>query len=242
MLKQTSCTKCLAGRYLASSGTCYECNDCEINTFSPEGADKCQPCPSGETSPKGSADCYRNNTVSPHSIIKCPRGYLFDISQKRCVACSAGTFNYNEGQDTSTQCMECQPGDFSLKGAALCAPCQGGSYSELPKSTKCTICPVGEYSTTQSAKCTKCPCGKYAPYQGMEACIDCAKGSFAADIGSSKCTKCTAGKYQAGVGKCDCSTCCAANQYSPPGSDKCYPCENDDVSEECSAKCTPKPM
>jgi hypothetical protein len=128
--------------------------DCPANTYSdvvPNAGEthlKCQACPDGKVSVKGSfslADCYRvcdaGSTVNPNN-------------PDECLPCSENS-TYNE----TTKLCVCNPGFTGIgAGAGACAPCPVGSYCPGGRAVEQCSADIGQYSDAEgAAECKYCP-------------------------------------------------------------------------------------
>ena len=73
---------------------------------------------------------------------RCANGMYFDMNQRACVACPAGTF----ASDTAVRssCDDCATGKFApAEGSMSCGSCANGQVSLKPGSIICIACPAG---------------------------------------------------------------------------------------------------
>ena len=138
-----------------------------------------------------------------------------DVRYKICLECAAGKYSLNnkcvgcdagrsssKGSDSSGDCEECDPGEFSVKGG-ICTNCAAGKESNNAH-TACVTCDPGYISSVGSMCTTQCPAGK-ASNGAHTACDTCAAGTYSS-AGSSVCTTCPFGKYS-GAGQATCTNC-----------------------------------
>ena len=138
-----------------------------------------------------------------------------DLRYKICLECAAGKYSLNnkcvgcdagrsssKGSDSSGDCEECDPGEFSVKGG-ICTNCAAGKESNNAH-TACVTCDPGYISSVGSMCTTQCPAGK-ASNGAHTACDTCAAGTYSS-AGSSACTTCPFGKYS-GAGQATCTNC-----------------------------------
>ena len=138
-----------------------------------------------------------------------------DLRYKICLECAAGKYSLNnkcvgcdagrsssKGSDSSGDCEECDPGEFSVKGG-ICTNCAAGKESNNAH-TACVTCDPGYISSVGSMCTTQCPAGK-ASNGAHTACDTCAAGTYSS-AGSSVCTTCPFGKYS-GAGQATCTNC-----------------------------------
>ncbi len=195
---------CIPGR--GENGA--DCEICPAGRFSDViGAKNCKLCGYGHSTQKAeSIECEKclpgryANINGSSSCFKCVRGsYAERPGTRNCDSCMPGKYSISEGSDTLSNCLSCESGKISTKGAQ-----------------NCQICPVGKFSE-KGEKCNECPKGKYNDLQGigdMKQCKDCAKGRFGEIEGASsatQCEKCSKGTYSLIEG--------AINNIT------CYPCE-----------------
>ena len=96
-----------------------------------------------------------------------------------CVACGAGTFQDQQGQET---CQPCTPGSYCTEGAAAHLPCKEGTFSTAT-------------NLTSAGQCQQTSLGHYAS-TGSTVQIECSPGTVQPDAGKGACDRCAAGKYQ----------------------------------------------
>lgn len=109
---------------------------------------------------------------------------------RACTPCSGGRTTLQPRSNSSSQCVLCSPGSFTIGQGGPCIPCQAGSYTSLAGSSNCTLCKAGTASTrtgaTSSQTCEGCLRGS-ASGPGASACTLCISGTYAATVNSSKC-------------------------------------------------------
>jgi hypothetical protein len=161
----------------------------------------------------------------------------------------------------------CEPGYLQSTTAhgVNCNACPKGTYSEIPGSTQCMLCPTGSYGNSTAAAssascilcppatfssitgafdastCIKCPPGTNSSFSGAAECVSCAAGSYAESYGQQLCSLCKAGSYgllQRASSKSVCNIC-PAGTFSPVGSQVCLRCPPGTTSEEGSERCLP---
>lgn len=213
---------CIPGR--GKNGA--DCEICPAGRFSDViGAKNCKLCGYGHSTQKAeSIECEKclpgryANINGSSSCFKCARGsYAERPGTRNCDFCMPGKYSITEGSDTLSNCLTCESGKISIKGAE-----------------NCQICPVGKFSE-KGEKCNECPKGKYNDLQGigdMKQCKDCAKGRFGESEGASsvtQCEKCSKGKYSLIEGAINNVTCypCEVGKYKNNLQDsgqECTPC------------------
>ena len=116
---------------------------------------------------------YNNGYVTKGSCCPCNAGaYCQDDNQ---YLCHAGTFNALTSSSSSTACISCGAGNYSVVGSA-----------------SCSVCPVGTYagSSIGATACIPCPPNTFNPNRGrssIAACQSCGAGKIAG-LGSWKCS------------------------------------------------------
>merc|ERR1711871_346686 len=107
----------------------------------------CDNCPLGQ---------YQNNQGQT-ACINCDAGsYNDDASTPtlQCILCEAGNFQVNAGSVTCDD--QCDPGELSLQGAAICTICPAVTYNPLPGQEFCPPCPGGSVSNPGSIDVIQC--------------------------------------------------------------------------------------
>jgi len=158
--KQTSCTQCAAGKYVADScgGQNYVTN--------------CQSCPAGKKSD------------DDRVCVNCPKGsYQGQAGTTTCFDCNVGKFQNNEGGTSCKTCGLAHPyynyayvGDSTDR--SKCKYCGGGYYYPDPSG------PMGTYDTDA---CLMCTAGKYDPGYRRTSCPSC-PGCHTSNAGATSCT------------------------------------------------------
>jgi len=109
---------------------------------------------------------------------------------RACTPCSGGRTTLQPRSNSSSQCVLCSPGSFTIGQGGPCIPCQAGSYASLAGSSNCTLCKAGTASSktgaTSSQTCEGCLRGS-ASDPGASACTLCISGTYADTVNSSKC-------------------------------------------------------
>ena len=124
-------------------------------------------------------------------------------SSSMCEACPAGTYAINPAATSNATCIACSPGQFSTRLAATtfstCRQCPIGTYAADWGTSRCTECPVGTASAIVGSSsvddCQRCDPGWFANATGMSACEACPLGSFQAAYGQTGCNECPAGSF-----------------------------------------------
>ena len=155
-----------------------------------------------------------------------------------CTPCDAGKFSNYQKSTSSTQCLSCFPGEFSVSGSALCKQCPVGKYAENFRTVHCSECDPGHFSDQPGAQhdhdCKDCDAGTFQPEVG--GCLCTCTSGMPADIntrvwfqgGHGSCYGCGSGRYQDQTGQEDCVDC-------GPGT------FNIDLSSEHQHACEPCP-
>jgi len=213
----------------------------------------CYICPAGKYK--------RDQYPTSETCQNCPHG-MWSLAGARIMAnglpdcfCSDGFGSVPWGQE----CSECTPGKFSEKIKpqdhhllGFCSICAAGTYSNLARSTTCTMCPSGSTSpigSTSITSCTckpdfvqvsttplvcealACPAGKTGP---DGSCTQCIGGKYKAVSGSSPCDECLAGTY-ATAGSSVCLSCSAGTYSAMQGSFACSLCPSGKYSAATGA-------
>ena len=71
-----------------------------------------------------------------------------------CIECEAGKYTNKSG---SSECTECNAGEYSDSGSSECSKCNAGTYS-LGNASECKVCEAGKYSDSGSSECGPCRC------------------------------------------------------------------------------------
>ena len=205
-----ACTICVSGKYSTVEGsTSNTCQQCGINSNSPEGSNQRTDCICniGSTGPDGGGCdlCV----IGTH---KDGRGTA------PCQNCFAGTYSVTLGATTASVCINCVVGTFSgtlgANGATSCAACALGTSTQH-----------NDARTLQS-DCIECLPGTYAEKpEGNAQCDLCAVDTFSnvpAAVSRSTCSMCSATQVSI-AGSTECKTC-QDGKYKPSGSKICHPC------------------
>ena len=235
------------------------CDLCPIGKFSNPRASECTSCnyASGYVS---KSDGDRNSCIycglgkfadkSRHDCVECIVGKYSVGGVDECIDCDVGTVNNKNG---SSSCSSCKPGSVPFEGE--CVDCKAGTHAPF-KSTNCTSCKVGEYSTKASAYCvvsTNCGIGKYIKTEytastdsecqecpigtssvgGSTSCLACDHGFVAPAKGMTTCNYCGPGKHSNTTTNF-CSSCLPST-YSSGGKSRCDSCPIDQYSDQVGA-------
>ena len=109
---------------------------------------------------------------------KCPRG------ASEPTECLAGTY----AEANSPDCLTCELGKYSPKGAANCTECTPGH--KCPRgASEPTECLAGTYAKANSPDCLPCDLGTYNPKSKSPSCFPCPPGTYQ-DAKGAVCIKC----------------------------------------------------
>jgi hypothetical protein len=129
------------------------------------------------------------------------------------------------------------PGTFLSQG--VCTPCAPGSYTSVPGSSACALCPRGENARQRQdwleesvavweleKHCQPGQRGSQSSRCALFCCllsISTPSGSFNSASNNTYCTSCAAGDFCSGSGCASCSPC-GAGTYSQVGAASCSNC------------------
>lgn len=142
-----ACVSCSAGTYqpvIAASG----CSLCSAGQYqSDSSSTSCLACPAGTASLQpGATDSTTCTTCFPgtcalagaSACASCLGGFFGPTpGASSCDSCASGLYSPITGATAST-CLFCDPGSFSLGGAAACPQCPGGTYNIAYGLDRCT--------------------------------------------------------------------------------------------------------
>ena len=170
-----------------------------------------------------------NETVVPNAICMA------------CTSCSVGF--YGQCTANTSDCVQCQPDQFSNAGATTCSYCPAGKYAS---NGACQNCAVGTFSSTGATECGSCAAGTYLPTP-TGTCVNCSAGTYSL-YGSTTCGRCAnlpSNATYSGLGGNNVTNCsyvcnsgfsyiegsggcsrCEAGNWSAVGSTSCYQCLN----------------
>ena len=140
-----------------------------------------------------------------------------ETKEFECELCWPGTYQSATGMTSSSACLTCGSGTFSVQGASVCTLCPAGTFSPLTVSTS-------------PANCKLCELGKYQPQLGSAAggsCLKCPFGMFSSARGQSFCNLCGAGTttaFQASNSSDLCAIACGPGSYLSSGTSVCLQC------------------
>nr|XP_055173856.1 signal peptide, CUB and EGF-like domain-containing protein 2 isoform X4 [Nyctereutes procyonoides] len=177
-----------------------------------EGANK-----SPRTSEHQLESCGVGQSHTGNQCVSCRAGTYYDGVQERCILCTNGTFQNEEGQITCEPCPRSEnPGALKTPEAWNVSECGG-------------LCQPGEYSADGFAPCQLCALGTFQPEAGRTSCFPCGGGLPTKHLGATsfqdcetrvqcspghfynttthRCIRCPAGTYQPEFGKNNCVSC-----------------------------------
>jgi hypothetical protein len=175
----------------------------------------------------GSSQCFQCNPGSITSVpgltscTVCTGGrYSSDYGASLCSPCLTGTISALN----ASSCLSCEAGRFTAN-KLQCQNCGLNKFSNALKSSSCSLCVGGTFSSiTNATSCQVCSIGKFS-YSGVS-CQDCPKGTYAQTIGSSSCILCPDGldtPRSGSVSSQDCSIC-LDGYFGQPPSVQCQKC------------------
>lgn len=170
----------------------------------------------------------------------CTNAYKFVCERQACIACAAGKYKDQLGDEVSlctdcvagkasaargatdiTVCQDCPSGKASDQdGTAECINCHSNSSPQNPATTcTCNVGYTGPDCVGASCACTACVAGKYKSLTGDGTCTECVAGKYSAALGAdtvNTCTDCSAGKWSDTSGAVSESTCqsCSKGKWS----------------------------
>lgn len=216
-----ACGDCGQGEFVES----YECKTCPTGYFSDDNHQtSCTVCPRGETTlgPGASSciSCIGNDCgCAPGeygpTCSTCPKGW-WSTGGVRCNACTARTYQDEEGQNG---CKNCAAGKYSdVMGLGECKICPNGYFQNKDTQGSCFDCPLGRYSLTGYDKeCDTCPAGSSTEEENSVSqaqCQHCNAGKYESN---GICNECLESFYQDEEGQTTCKSCPDA-KWSEPGS------------------------
>jgi len=231
-----NCTTCPVGRY------------CDQQNMTVPGTGDCAGgyyCTTGNSGPAPGGNVTRGVTGSWEGSGRCPTGYYCPNGTAAPIACNAGKYNPNLGQNEEADCIPCPSGEY-CETAGLSLPtgnCTAGYYCvEGTSNPENEPCPYGHQCPGGSPYPERCPSATYAPVRGLAACYDCPSSYYCPENSTnpilcpahSYCPnntamhiRCMNGTYTNETGLHSQSQC----RDCPPG----YYCVDGDVSGMCSA-------
>lgn len=165
------CESCPAGQFASVSGQ-VRCKRCpEGQRYGYEGSKTCPPkCPSNGIIRYGNCYCGEYSILvrkkADLTCKRCPDGKVSYDSKScscqsgsiplngSCAQCPSGTVSYRGGR----KCYECGAGRIPREDQSECVDCPQGTFTLVPRSTKCYSCKPGTFHTI-SGKCGRCKPG-----------------------------------------------------------------------------------
>lgn len=212
----SQCTSCVAGRYLAASGTCAVCSSCAGGTY------QAAACSANADTVCTACDpsCATCTGAGPTACATCDPGkYLSGGSCKTCTTCAPGSYATSActvtADTTCTACAACGPATYE---STACTPTTNRACAACHPSCKACTGPA-------AADCAACPSGTYAKAESCEPCTSCAAGSYAASACSATsdtvCSPCAAGTFASEAGATTCTSCGACDDGDACTADAC---------------------
>lgn len=163
----TGCRRCLQGFHSLPGESCTRCPDGQTTD---ELQASCVACSTGHAGRRGRCEtcsAAMEPTADALRCVRCKEGRYKGVGFAQCQYCSAGS------EPTADQ-NDCQPCSLGYRATALetggaCQPCGVGqqptderSVAVLSGASKCSECPVGQYSDFDpllavSHRCLSCP-------------------------------------------------------------------------------------
>jgi hypothetical protein len=154
------------------------------------------------------------------------------VMQCMCTDCPAGKYQPSSSTASSIsqaqsqpQCTVCPGGTFSNARSSACTKCPSGFYSTSQGSSSCSPCATGRVADTSGTSCSLCMAGKFGPISQSSPCSNCTAGTFAVQ-GSTTCTLCEAGRYNSLSLQSSCITCPFGSYQEKQGSLNCTMCSS----------------
>ena len=237
------CIECDPG-YIRNETT-KKCDACPAGYYS-VAINKCEPCPAGQVAPAGSNKCTPCEAgEAPHTnkakCVPCNIGQYSLAGFEKCINCPAGTYSSNNG---SSQCLDCQPGQYCPGGTDK-KLCQPGTYQSAIKQSSCINCPIDHQcpglGSNKANHCTNnASLGAYLKSANCTSCTDAyANDCTTPDISNSckpgyylnniKCKPCPAG-YKCAGGTTG-QEICSQNKYSTGSASNCTNCPSGTLSK-----------
>ena len=253
---KVTCTKCEAGKYLKSDGTCAD--SCAPNTEfvknDPTNGNKCAACSTvADGGIENCAECALLTPVSRSSATlitctKCTGKKLSPLKDACLTACPAGTYDDNNickpchvscaecnNNAEVTSCTACYPGHVLSKtdsgNTGTCIPECTGRYAENCEAGMCTAVLGGG-----SKYCSRCKSG-YVPVDGLCVSAGTRTAPTGCTPGNGVCNSCT-GTYFLQSGGCYLSTAYPGKTLcSSAASGKCTKCANGQTADSGTGSC-----
>ena len=165
LTSESDCPSCVKGYYCPLSGTVLATRKCLAGYY----------CPSGTANP------------TDDDTLVCPTGSYCPVGSDYPIACPAGTYQDERGNNT---CKACLSGHYCEVGTTTPVVCPVGHY--CPAMTEFATefpCPPGTYSNRVNLgsedECTKCTPGSYCEIAGLTSPTGLCSEGFYCGLGSS---------------------------------------------------------
>lgn len=186
--------------------------------------------------------------------VPCAVGTFYEVSNKTCTSCPAGTYQSETGQLQCTKCPNiagrtgvtiglgarsandckerCPAGKFLNPDSGLCRPCGHGFFQPNEGSFNCYICGLGQTTRSTEAKSRtecrdECTSGMQLGADGK--CELCPKGTYRAQGVQSACQACPLGRTTPKVGSTAVEECslpvCSPGTYLNETINVCIECK-----------------
>ena len=244
-VESSLCVACAPGTYTVTGQSCLQCPVGKYNKNSL--ATTCISCPRGTyTNVLGAVDstfcipCDVGTFGTNNRCYDCGySSYTSAIGATACEKCDAGKYQVLIKATSSSTCLKCNDGWYSIDYYSYCVRCAVGTFNynaQKNNGTFCYSCAAGSYGTMRAATvCTACSAGTYNPLTqrtSAAACLACAAGTnSAAEAGIC----CPAGAYSAVSATFCCpvgtysvisaTACCSPDTFIVPPSTTCQACQ-----------------
>ncbi|EWS76322.1 surface protein (macronuclear) [Tetrahymena thermophila SB210] len=243
-----NCTECQSSQFL-NNGTCIKCDancmecmdtsthctKCSQNAYLSQ--NKClSDCPQGQYADSQLRICTDCDKSKSNNCQTCLDGFYLDNTSLQCSKCD---FSCSKCSGSSTNCTECQSGQFLNNGKCIncdvsCKECDGSS-------TNCTKCQSGQFLNNgkcincdvickecygSSTNCTECQSSQFL---NNGTCIKCDANCMECMDTSTHCTKCSQNAY---LSQNKCLSDCPQGQYADSQLRICTDCDKS-KSKEC---------
>ena len=186
---------------------------CAPGNFSIDGRSPCERCEPGSFD--DSVGLWTKNLQSVDQSLVQPLDFADHLETPlnpknlSCYLCPAGKYS---SAPSSTTCLSCWVGTYSMLGASACHICPAGTFSDSAEApftnrTSCRLCPAGQSSLAGTSTCFICQAGSASSYDGSPKCTICSAGSFSNTSAATTCTLCPTASYQNVTGGTFCYHC-----------------------------------
>jgi hypothetical protein len=258
-----SCFHCEKGKYRKSL---KECALCPNGFVAGESQNECLQCPNGKVSDIYNIiclDCPKGKYGNEPGLYTLKSCRLCDVgrysnytnikTKEECIKCPQGRFNNEMGATSLYNCDYCEPGKYRHNNDLLeCIICERGKISSKG-AVECLFCNEGMYVDVVDnlpLLCKTCPQGRYIDRKGgylLESCIFCPRGKWNDEVGAiqlKQCKNCFPGKYSntlASKTSTDCTNCVSGRFNPKNGSisiDDCILCPEGSISFDSAIQCS----